>query len=100
MSGKDVNQSKADQLVIAKLNQSNVLDKYETDDEDEVNETAKKRGLNKSVGDSAKALAKAMMNEDYTFITQSSTQADDIFNQKSADKRNSIPKLPSISATN
>lgn len=42
------------------------------------------------------------MNEDYTFITQSSTQADDIFNQKSAipDKSNSIPKLPSISAIN
>jgi hypothetical protein len=43
------------------------------------------------------------MHEDYTFITQSSTQADDIFNQKSAvpEKTNSVvPKLPSISAIN
>jgi hypothetical protein len=43
------------------------------------------------------------MNEDYTFITQSSTQAEDIFNQKSAmpeKANNSLPKLPSISTFN
>jgi hypothetical protein len=44
------------------------------------------------------------MNEDYTFITQSSTQAEDIFNQKSAMPEkaniNSLPKLPSISTFN
>lgn len=44
------------------MNQNqNILDKYETDDEDDDNTNVKKnRKVNKTIGNSAKALAKAM----------------------------------------
>jgi hypothetical protein len=56
-------QSKEDQYVVAKINanSNNVLDKYETDDESESYfKKNRSNKLTKSVGDSAKALAKAM----------------------------------------
>lgn len=78
----------------------NKLDKYETDEEGTT-------PMGKQLTVSAKALAKAMMNEDYTFITQSSAGADDIFLAKSSmqdsngnNSNNQILKLPSISAPN
>jgi len=47
--------------VVAKLNiGNNALDKYETDDEESDDNFKKNRKLNKTMGNSAKALAKAM----------------------------------------
>lgn len=85
-------------LALESKSSQNMLDKYDTDEEEEL-------AVGKPITVSAKALANAMMNEDFTFITQSSAEADDIFMAKSAlqdsngnNSNNQILKLPSISA--
>lgn len=83
-------------LALESKSSQHALDKYDTDDEDDV-------VINQGLTVSAKALANAMMHEDYTFITQSSTGADDLFMAKSAlqdsgNSSNNQLKLPSISA--
>lgn len=96
---KQKNKSKMLALDSGSVNRDN-LTKYETDDEEDV-------AMGKQLTVSAKALANAMMNEDYTFITQSSAGADDIFMARSSmqdsngnNSHNQIVKLPSISAPN